>query len=142
MSTAVTQDKVLEFEVPNKISLIDEAVSKTVRFASDCGFVEEALFGIDMAVREAVANAIRHGNGPDGDAPVEVSLSCSAHGLEISVRDHGAGFAPEDVPDPTNPENLLKPTGRGLLFMRNFMDSAEWVQHRAGGTLVRMIKKR
>ncbi len=61
--------------------------------------------------------------------------------LVITIRDFGDGFAVDDVPDPTNPENLLKSTGRGILFMNNFMDSIEWVNHSEGGTIVKMTKK-
>ena len=52
------------------------------------------------------------------------------------------GFAVEEIPDPTNPENLLKVTGRGILFIRNFMDEVEWVNHDEGGTIVKMLKRR
>jgi serine/threonine-protein kinase RsbW len=60
----------------------------------------------------------------------------------ITVRDEGAGFDPADVPDPTAEQNLLKISGRGILFMRSFMDAVEWERHGQGGTVVRMTKKR
>jgi serine/threonine-protein kinase RsbW len=59
----------------------------------------------------------------------------------MSVRDFGPGFDPEDIPDPTNPENLLKASGRGMLFLRAFMDEVEWINADGGGTIVRMVKK-
>ena len=62
--------------------------------------------------------------------------------FEITVRDHGDGFDVDDIPDPTNPENLLKANGRGILFMNAFMDEVSWSNHQSGGMVVRMVKKR
>lgn len=135
-------DKTESFQLPSRISSIDEAVARVLDFAGGTGFVEESSFAIDLAVREAVANAVKHGSGLEGSEPVEVSVAATDSYLEISVRDHGQGFVPEDVPDPTQPENILKSSGRGLLFIRNFMDYAEWATHPDGGTVVTMRKNR
>jgi serine/threonine-protein kinase RsbW len=95
-----------------------------------------------MAVREAVTNAVLHGNRQDESKPVEVSFKSTPGAIEITVRDRGRGFDTGSVPDPTDPENLLKTNGRGLLFMRTFMDEVQWSRHPEGGTTVRMLKKR
>lgn len=134
-------EKQTKISIPSKIESIDEAVVKAVSFAKDAGFGEDSIFGIDMAVREAVANAVKHGNKLDETKQVEITLSDESEGLEIVVRDFGSGFKVEDVPDPTNPENLLKEDGRGILFMQNFVDTVEWHNHPEGGMLVKMIKK-
>ena len=126
--------------IASKIELIDDAVMKAVEYAKTLGFTEDAIFGIDMAVREAVANAVKHGNELDASKNVEMTLVRSESGLEITIRDFGRGFEVEDVPDPTNPENLLKENGRGILFMQNFVNEVEWHNHPEGGMLVRMIK--
>jgi serine/threonine-protein kinase RsbW len=62
--------------------------------------------------------------------------------LVVTVRDHGAGFDPSSVDDPTAEQNLLKTSGRGILFMRTFMDTVEWSPHPEGGTIVRMTKRK
>ena len=98
-------------------------------FAQSVGFSEDEAYPIDMAVREAVANAVKHGNNLDETKQVEIALSSSDTDFEITVRDFGTGFAVEEIPDPTNPENLLKAFGRGILFMRTFMDEVEWFNH-------------
>ena len=134
--------KTSKFTIVSTIEAIDDAVVKTVAFATETGFADDALFGIDMAVREAVANAVKHGNKLDDTKPVEITLNDLSDGLEILIRDHGAGFDVDEVPDPTNPENLLKASGRGILFMHNFVDQVAWERHDGGGMLVRMIKKR
>ena len=73
---------------------------------------------------------------------MQFSIHCSDDSLEITVRDFGTGFAVTDVPDPTDPENLLKVNGRGILFMRSFMDQVEWFNPPDGGMQVKMVKKR
>ena len=130
----------MKFSISSKIADIDDAVVKTVDFAKDVGFEEDAIFGIDMAVREAVANAVKHGNKLDETKSVEVTLSKESEGLKITIRDFGKGFSVEEVPDPTNPENLLKENGRGILFMQNFVDVVEWHNHPEGGMVVKMVK--
>lgn len=130
-----------QITIASTIESIDEAVTKTVDYAKGLGFEDDAIFGIDMAVREAVANAVKHGNGLDESKRVDVTLCDVPGGLEITVRDYGEGFKVEDVPDPTNPENLLKEDGRGILFMQNFVNTVEWHNHPEGGMLVRMVKE-
>lgn len=135
-------EKQKKISIPSKIESIDQAVVEAVNFATETGVGEEALFGIDMAVREVVANAIKHGNKFDEDKQVEILLRATDEGFEVLIRDFGEGFAVEEVPDPTNPENLLKAGGRGILFMRTFMDKVEWFNHEDGGMLVKMVKMR
>ncbi|MDQ3129452.1 MAG: ATP-binding protein [Acidobacteriota bacterium] len=135
-------EKELELELPSRIESVETAAARAEEFARESGFGEEALGAIDMAVRESVANAVKHGNKLDETKSVEITFSSSADALEITIRDFGAGFAVEEIPDPTNPENLLKATGRGILFMRSFMDEVEWTNHPEGGTIVKMRKNR
>jgi len=115
---------------------------KADEFAKKCGFGNEFLFAIDLAIRESVANAVKHGNKFDESKLVEVTFADVPDGLEVTVRDHGAGFAVDEIPDPTNPENLLKANGRGILFMNSFMDNIHWSNHPEGGMVVKMLKKR
>ena len=129
-----------KFSIPSKIEAIDEAVQKATGFASAAGFADDALFGIDMAVREALANAVKHGNKQDETKQVEITLVSLDEALEIVIRDFGEGFDASEVPDPTNPENLLKASGRGILFMHNFVDKVEWQRHPQGGMVVKMTK--
>lgn len=132
-----------ELNLPSKIESVEQAAAEAASFATNqCGLDESALFGIDMAVREAVANAVKHGNKEDETKNVEITFSNVPEGFEMTVRDFGEGFAVDDVADPTEEQNLLKASGRGVLFMRSFMDEVEWQNPPGGGTLVRMAKKR
>lgn len=130
-----------ELRLPSRVEAVEEAASTIARFLSRFGITEEAAFGIDMAVREAITNAVIHGNKLDETRVVEINVKCSPDSLEIKVHDQGQGFNPETVLDPTEEENILKTSGRGIFFMRNFMDEVEWSIHPEGGTTVRLLKR-
>jgi len=135
-------EKKTKFNLPSRLESVEEAAGKAAKFADQNNFGDNVKSAVDMAVREAVANAVKHGNLLDETKAVEITFENSDEGFEITVRDFGEGFAVEEVPDPTNPENLLKASGRGVLFMRSFMDVVEWSNHARGGMIVKMLKKR
>jgi serine/threonine-protein kinase RsbW len=135
-------EETLEIRLPSRIEVINDAAKAAAKIARRAGFDEDALFGIDIAVREAVTNAVLHGNSGNETKSVGVLFASLRQSLEITVRDEGAGFDPECVPDPTAPQNILKTSGRGILFMRAYMDEVEYTRHAEGGTVVRMLKKR
>ena len=105
------------------------------------GLDEDARHWVGIAIREAVANAIKHGNQQDPDKEVDVELAVTAEEAIIRVRDRGDGFDPTQVEDPLAPENLLKPSGRGIFYMKNFMDGIEYSQMPEGGTMVTLRKR-
>ena len=131
-----------ELSLPSGIDTIASAAAAVADFVGRSGISDDAAFGIDLAVREAVTNAVIHGNRQDEDKTVDLTLKSSPDAVEISVHDQGPGFNPEDVPDPTATENLLKTSGRGIFFMRTFMDEVDWLIRPEGGTTVRMLKRR
>lgn len=131
-----------EIKLPSRIESVDEAAARAEEFARSIGLADEAIFAIDLAVRESVANAVKHGNKFDETKDVEVSLTATGDGCEICVRDFGTGFSVDQIPDPTDRDNLLKATGRGILFMRSFMDEVNWAHPEGGGLVVKMLKKR
>jgi serine/threonine-protein kinase RsbW len=101
---------------------------------------EETAHRIGLAVREAVANAIKHGNRQDPDKRVEVECAVRSNQVVVSVEDEGEGFDPTSLPDPLQAENLLKPSGRGIFFMNQFMDEIDYTFASGGGTIVTMKK--
>ena len=131
-----------ELSLPSRIETVAAAAAAVAEFVGRSGVSDDAAFGIDMAVREAVTNAVLHGNRQDENKTVELVLKSLPDAVEISVHDQGPGFNPEDVPDPTATENLLKTSGRGIFFMRTFMDEVDWLIRPEGGTTVRMLKRR
>lgn len=130
-----------EFNLPSRIESVDEAASRADDFAKKAGLGDDFISSIDLAVRESVANAVKHGNKFDETKMVEIRLARTEIGFEMTVRDHGIGFDVDDIPDPTDPENLLKASGRGILFIRAFMDEVTWIQSDGGGTVVHMVKR-
>jgi serine/threonine-protein kinase RsbW len=133
--------KFLELILPSRVESVDEAAATAEQFARENGFGDDVVSAIDLAVRESVANAVKHGNKLDDSKSVEVIFSAIVDGFEIKVRDFGEGFSIEEIPDPTDPANILASSGRGILFMRSFMDEVEWSSPEEGGTIVRMLKK-
>jgi serine/threonine-protein kinase RsbW len=131
-----------EFTLSSKIESIEVAAQKAEQFARGLGFGDDFVSAIDLAVRESVTNAVKHGNKFDAAKSVEVTFAGSGDLFEVTVRDFGTGFTVDDVPDPTDPHNLLKASGRGILFMRSFMDEVEWSNPAGGGMMVKMLKKR
>jgi serine/threonine-protein kinase RsbW len=106
------------------------------------GFDEESAYWINMAVRESVANAVEHGNRYDQQKSVDIRYTIGVDALRVTVRDYGEGFDPATLPDPLDPNNLLNPAGRGILYMRTFMDSVKYDRHPEGGMIVSMSKRR
>jgi len=130
-----------ELTLPSRIEAVNEAAAAVARMLSDLGADEQIAFGLDMAIREAVTNAVLHGNKQDESKEVHVNIKSSPEAIEISVHDEGQGFNPTEVPDPTAAENIMKTSGRGIFFMRNFVDEVEWLIRPEGGTTVKMIKR-
>ena len=131
-----------ELSLPSRIETVAVAAAAVAEFVSRARISEDAAFGIDMAVREAVTNAVLHGNKKDDSKFVDITLKSLPDAVEISVHDQGPGFNPNEVPDPTAEENILKTSGRGIFFMRSFMDEVDWLIRPQGGTTVRMLKRR
>ena len=134
--------EIREIRLPSRLESVEEAATAADEFAKSVGLDDEFIYAIDLAVRESVANAVKHGNKFDESKDVDLTFSDSGEILEITVRDHGSGFNVEEIPDPTDPENLLKSNGRGILFMNSFMDSVEWENAADGGLVVKMTKRR
>jgi serine/threonine-protein kinase RsbW len=140
MSSIVTAETT-ELRFPSRIQAVDEVAKAVAEFLKRAGVPGDDAFGIDMAVREAVTNAVVHGNKLDETKFVEIGLKSLPGAFEFTAHDQGQGFNPADIADPTKEENILKTSGRGIFFMRNFMDEVDWSVDPKGGTTVRMFKK-
>ncbi len=131
----------LVIETPSHVAWIDGIEQLLLRTATDAGLDTDGAHYLGVAAREALVNAIQHGHGFDVRRKVKVGIRiASGRVIVMTVRDQGPGFDPSRVPDPVAPENLTKPDGRGLLFMRAFADRVSFAFPRSGGALVRLEK--
>jgi serine/threonine-protein kinase RsbW len=89
-------------------------------------FSEKEIFGIRLALEEALVNAIKHGNNLDKSKKVHIAYCVDPERFDIRIMDEGPGFDPGDVPDPTAVENLERPCGRGLMLMRHYMNEVSF----------------
>lgn len=104
------------------------------------GFPEASTFAVRLALEETIVNAFRHGHkNLPASTPVRLTYDINADRIEIHVEDQGPGFDPGEVKDPTLEENLEIPTGRGLLLMRAYMASVDYLGR---GNHVRMVYER
>jgi serine/threonine-protein kinase RsbW len=135
----------VRLQIPSLFDMVDLVQILSDRMGNIAGFDEDAIHWISVAVRESVINAIKHGNREDPVklVSVEFAFTPAEHPTELLVRvtDQGEGFEPEEIADPLAPENILKSSGRGILFLRNFMDDVQLVRAPGGGMEVRMTKK-
>ena len=97
------------------------------------------VFSVHLAVEEALANAIKHGNHHDPGRSVRIRCLVSAERVRIEVADEGDGFSVSQVPNPTDPDRVEFPSGRGIMLMRSFMSSVEFNEL---GNQVTMEKRR
>jgi len=101
---------------------------------------EETKHWLLMALREALANAIKHGNRQDLSKRIHLEMDVVGANLQISIRDEGAGFDPTAVDDPLAPENRLKTSGRGIFYMKTFMDDVRFRKIEGGGMEIVLTK--
>ena len=135
--------------IDNKIDVIISSALDNldlIQILTDCitsfmKFDEDAAHWIGMSVRESVTNAIQHGNKLDLSKKVDICFLISPGQISITVKDQGNGFRAEDIPNPLDAANLLKPSGRGIYYIRTFMDEVEFRPLAQGGMEVHMVKR-
>ena len=141
----LTRGGTVRLQIHSNFEMLDFVQVVSDRMGQLAGLDEDAVHWIGVAVRESVINAIKHGNREDygKTVTVEFAVAPSKDPSELVVRvlDQGEGFDPEEIADPLAPENILKSSGRGIFFMRNFMDDVTLKRAAEGGMEVRMVKK-
>lgn len=124
--------------IPSDLQAARKLALELLGIVNRCGYGESCAFAIRLAMEEALYNAIRHGNRMDPAKAVEVKYDIDPQRAIITVTDQGEGFDPASVPDPTTDENLEKPSGRGIMLMRAYMDQ---VCFNNRGNQVRLVKQ-
>ena len=123
--------------MPSKVVAISPFVDKVMRLIRKCGCADESENDVEIALREALANAIIHGNHEDPAKRVHVRCHCEHSEISIAVKDEGRGFDANKIADPTAPENTGSVHGRGIYLMKALMDE---VRFEEGGVVVHMRK--
>jgi anti-sigma regulatory factor (Ser/Thr protein kinase) len=122
---------------PREIPKLTDGVTQVLQ---EKGWPEDDVMAVELALQEAVANAIRHGCGGDASKELQCSVTCDDDGeVVITVRDPGTGFDPAKVANPLEPVNLLKSSGRGIFLINGLMDE---VQYADGGRELQMKKRK
>src|SRR5688500_10119462 len=140
-----TRGGTVRLQIHRNFDMLDFVQVVSDRMGQLAGLDDDAIHWIGVAVRESVINAIKHGNREDYRKLVTVEFTfapvADPEELVVRVMDQGEGFDPEEVGDPLAPENILKSSGRGIFFMRSFMDDVSLRRGAEGGMEVRMVKK-
>jgi serine/threonine-protein kinase RsbW len=142
----MTSGNTVRLDFHSSLTMLDFVQMVSDHIGRMAGLDDEALHWVNVAVRESVINAIKHGNCNDVRKRVHVEFTAlegkAQPGIAIRVRDEGPGFDPSTLADPLAPENLLKSSGRGIFLMRSFMDEMTFQRAAEGGMEVRMVKRR
>ena len=113
-------------EIPNDAAVGRRLLDKVLRRLEGLHWSRRDIFGVHLAVDEALINAIVHGNGLDAAKRVRFSCRISPRKIRVEIIDEGPGFDPDGLPDPTAPDRLECPSGRGVMLMRAFMSRVEF----------------
>jgi serine/threonine-protein kinase RsbW len=130
----------VSYRMESTLDSVNKAEEMADQIAAQAGLDEDTRSGVSMAVREAMINAILHGNAYAADKRVNLTFEQSGRDLVITIVDEGKGFIPDEVPNPLAPENLLKESGRGIFLMRAFMDEVRF-RKLEPGTEITLIKR-
>jgi serine/threonine-protein kinase RsbW len=128
----------LQFTIPSLLAATRDVHKQIMQEVEDKKYSEGSLYAIRISLEEGLINAVKHGNKLDSSKTVHVEAKVTKKSTEIVIEDQGNGFKRADVPDPCCKENLLKPSGRGILLMEAYMDK---IVYSRGGRRVRMVKK-
>jgi serine/threonine-protein kinase RsbW len=115
-----------DVQIPSSTNEGQRIQERIIKRLEELEFPARGIFGVRLALEEALVNAIKHGNGSDPQKWVRVSWQITDEKVRIVIEDEGTGFDPHDVPDPTEDENLEKPCGRGIMLMKAFLDGVEY----------------
>jgi len=137
----MARENIIEIRFGSEIQHVDLVHSVCDSISAHIGLDENQALNLGLAVREATINAIKHGNRNDPRKKVCVHFRYTRNQVTVSIRDRGEGFNPEATPDPRLPENIHRPSGRGFLMMRAFVDRVEVASDRSRGSIVRLFKK-
>ncbi|MFN2531662.1 MAG: ATP-binding protein [Pyrinomonadaceae bacterium] len=128
----------IEFELPSDLTLMDGVLEYLQERVSKLGLITPERSNLFIALDEAFVNAVKHGNKNDPSKLLKITAELSSKEACFTVEDEGEGFNVQDIPDPCDPANLFRTSGRGVLLIYNIMDE---VEYNAQGNRVKMVKR-
>jgi serine/threonine-protein kinase RsbW len=128
----------IDFELPSDVSLMNGVLQYLTERVSKLGLIKPERSNLFVALDEAFVNAVKHGNHNDPRKLVRITAELSAKEARFTVEDEGEGFNVQEIPDPRDPSNLFKSSGRGVLLIYNIMDE---VQYNERGNRLTMVKR-
>ncbi|HVS82227.1 MAG TPA: ATP-binding protein [Pyrinomonadaceae bacterium] len=128
----------IDLELPSDLTLMNAVLEYLLDRVGRLGLIKVEQSNLFVALDEAFVNAVRHGNRNDPTKLLRVTAELSAHEAIFTVEDEGDGFDVREIPDPRDPANLFKSSGRGVLLIYNIMDEVEYSER---GTRLKMVKR-
>ncbi|NLX14423.1 MAG: ATP-binding protein [Phycisphaerales bacterium] len=128
-----------EIAIPSDLHAARRIEETIVRLADKMGYSKECSFAIRLALEEAMVNAHKHGNRGNPDKKIIISYDVTPQRIVVRIRDEGPGFDPRRIPDPTQPERIPLPNGRGIMLMRAYLDE---VTYNEQGNEIQMVKEK
>lgn len=132
--------RIIKLRISSRREFLDSVHRLAEQLMEGVGFAPDDRYWMVTAVREAVTNAVIHGNKERPGTSVEVSFELHPSCIRITVADKGDGFDPETLPDPVSKEHLLDASGRGVFLMKQLMDEVSYTFPESGGTTLSMMK--
>ena len=130
--------EIIEFELPSVLSLMHIVLEYLIKRVEKLGVVKSEQSNLFVALDEAFVNAVKHGNKFDAAKLIRISADVTSKEAKFTIEDEGEGFDVNAIPNPLDPENLFKTSGRGVLFIYNIMDE---VKYNERGNRLTMVKK-
>ena len=115
-----------DIQIPSETAAGQDVQERIIGILEAMQYTDRDIFGVRLALEEALVNAIKHGNQMDPRKSVRISVRINSEKARIEIEDQGTGFTLSEVPDPTADENLERPCGRGIMLMRAFMNLIEY----------------
>ena len=134
--------RTVKLRIGSRREFLDSVHSLSERLIEEVGFAADDIYWMVTAVREAVTNAVIHGNKEQPGTRVDVVFELAEDCIRITVADQGEGFDPESLPDPVSKEHLMDASGRGVFLMYQLMDDVTYDFPESGGTTLAMMKRR
>ncbi len=129
-----------EITVPNDLTAAKETERRILNEANTCGYSESDTFAVKLALEEALTNAFRHGNKCDPSKRIVIRYKVTDERIVIEVCDEGNGFSLSNVPDPTLPQYINRPHGRGIMLMKAYLDEVTFSGSEQEQSWVRLVK--